>query len=67
MIPACRVMVSEPPGVQAPSGSLHLRLLLLEGKIFAPFLFLVLIPYQVVSRFSHYRMLRLLDNASAQA
>lgn len=32
MIPACRVMVSEPPGVQAPSGSLHLRLLLVEQK-----------------------------------
>lgn len=31
MIPACRVMVSEPPGVQAPSGSRHLLLLLVEG------------------------------------
>ncbi len=29
MIPACRVMVSEPPGVQAPSGSLHYLCLLL--------------------------------------
>ena len=32
MIPACRVMVSEPPGVQAPSGSLHLLLLLWRGQ-----------------------------------
>lgn len=31
MIPACRVVVSEPPGDQAPSGSLHLRLLPVEG------------------------------------